>query len=336
MKTTIRFFARLLIVLALSPRAVTADEPPTTGRVLVLDNERTLEGEVERVGEQYRVRRSVGETWVPGERVLRLCQTREQAYEFLRSRANLVDADERLRLANWCYLHGLREQALAEVTAAVELRPEHAESRRLLRNLQRHATAALPSERDIERREAGPPAVSSPVELTTESLSLFVTKVQPILMNACASCHAGGDKQTGFRLTRAFEFNTAHRRTLQANLTAVLAQINVDTPAASPLLLKAVSVHGEMAQPALKGRQSAAYKTLEEWVRVTLDGNPQLRYRAPTATVATALESPEQSVGSFSKEQGQTAAPESNKTDPFDPDAFNRQVHPKQAEEKKQ
>src|SRR4051794_35355730 len=72
---------------------------PLTGKVLVLDNEHTLEGDIERIGDQYRLRRAVGETWVPADRALRLCASLEEALAYLRGRANLGDADEHLRLA---------------------------------------------------------------------------------------------------------------------------------------------------------------------------------------------------------------------------------------------
>ena len=99
-----------------------ADRGPAHGKVLVLENDQTLAGDVERAGDLYRVRRLIGETTVPAERVLRLCADMGEAYAFLRGRANLSDADERLRLAEWCRLNGLHDQALAEVKAAVELR----------------------------------------------------------------------------------------------------------------------------------------------------------------------------------------------------------------------
>src|SRR5437763_16578109 len=75
------------------------DAAPTRGAVLVLENEETLTGDIERVGELYHVRRLIGETTVPGERVLRLCASMEDACEFVRGRANLTDPDERLRIA---------------------------------------------------------------------------------------------------------------------------------------------------------------------------------------------------------------------------------------------
>ena len=75
-----------------------ADRGPTRGKVLVLENEQPLVGDIERVGDAYRVRRLIGETTVPASRVLRLCADMNEAFQFVRSRANLSDADECLRL----------------------------------------------------------------------------------------------------------------------------------------------------------------------------------------------------------------------------------------------
>src|SRR4051812_35929241 len=88
------------------------------GRVLVLDTERTLTGDIERVGDRYRIKRLIGETWIPAAKVLAVCPTLEEAYLFLQRRANLNDPAERLRLSEWCRQHGLPAQALAEMKAA--------------------------------------------------------------------------------------------------------------------------------------------------------------------------------------------------------------------------
>ncbi len=330
MTTKMRMALCILAVAAPAWMALRAGQPETartTGNVLVLDNERTLEGDIERVGQQYRVRRQVGELWVPAQNALRLCETREEAYTFLRARANLRDPDEHLRLARWCYAQGLHGQALEEATAAVALRPEHAESRRLLSRLQRAPTANPVSQSPkppLEEERANNP--QSP-ELSTESLSLFVSRVQPIVMNACATCHATG-RGGAFKLIRTYETGIS-RRTTQRNLAAVLAQVNKDRPNVSPLLTKAVSMHGkpgEMVQSPLKNREVAAYRSLEEWIRVTLDNNPHLRdktARPGTLSVVT--------------ERASVAVPETRPTatpaepmDPFDPNTFNRQMHPKQ------
>jgi hypothetical protein len=319
----------------------------------VLDNERTLEGDIERVGDRYRVRRSVGELWVPGENVLRLCANLEEAYRFLRGRANLRDADEHLRLANWCMCHGLRPQALAEVREAVELRPGHAASRRMLHNLERSAN--LTATVATHAPEEPEPAVSPP-PVNSESLSQFVTRVQPTLMNACGNCHATG-RGGAFKLTRAYEIGLGSRKITYQNLAATLAQVDVARVSASPLLQKAVSIHGDMAQPPFKNREAAAYRTLEDWVTKTIAENEELRERSGTVAQAppaahtvpvettpaafdnhAARPSTVKAVPAAATEtQAKAPAPAAQAqdpaapVDPFDPIIFNRQMHPKPA-----
>src|SRR5262245_9422358 len=75
MKTTI---LSLLAGAWLAPLAVAqppAPPPPPTvpaekGRVLVLDNLQLVEGDITRLGDQYHVKRSIGETRIPAARAL--------------------------------------------------------------------------------------------------------------------------------------------------------------------------------------------------------------------------------------------------------------------------
>ena len=332
-----------------------ADQGPTRGKVLVLANEQTLVGDIERVGDLYRVRRLIGQTTVPADRVLRLCPGMVEAYEFLRGQANLTDPDERLRLAEWCRLNGLHDQALDEVKAAVDLRPDDPGSRRLLSYLQESGPAKPPPAKT--RPEDDPTAPKLAVDLTEESLGQFAMKVQPILMNACANCHANSHGGA-FRLTRSYDSAVLNRKTLQQNLAAVLAEVNPEQPRSSPLLAKAVSVHGPLEQAPIKNRQAAAYRTLEDWVKATLADNPQLYdHPAAPAAAAPAAASPfaevrpvgftdraEESIragnanlrigglkDSANPEIGvprsDAVKPPPEPPDPYSPDAFNRQFH---------
>ena len=216
------------------------------GRVLILDNERTLEGEIDREGDQYRIRRPpAGELWISQTNVLRLCRDREEAYAYLRSHANLNDPDEHLRLARWCQSHGLRQQAVTEVRVALDQRPDR-ETRRWLDYLER-APVVIPVAAKPPPAPAEADVLQNAPAVNTQSLSLFVTRVQPLLMNVCASCHANGHGGN-FKLLHTYGSSVTNRRTVQQNLAAVLAQINKDRPELSPLLIKAVSVHGEMVQ----------------------------------------------------------------------------------------
>jgi hypothetical protein len=311
--------------------------------VLVLENERTLTGDIERVGEQYRVKRLVGETWVPADNALRLCASLEEAHTYLQGRANLADPDERLRLAEWCRQHGLREQAREEAKAAAALRPNDERIHRLLTHLEHGKVRATPS---------GPPPAEKSlprVEVTAESLGLYASKVQPILMNACASCHTAG-RGGNFQLTRIYGSGSASRRSLEQNLAATLAQVDARQPGLSKLLLKAVSIHGPgMAQAPLKGRSAPAYRTLERWVTETLAANPQLAQTLPPADLSAGGSVPAtRAVGEWGTEQrpGEkapppvapkpaeaakappSAAPKAEGKDPVDPDGFNQTFHP--------
>lgn len=349
-------YCLLLCALAVPAWAIlkASDPPParTSGRVLILDNDRTLEGDIERRGEQYCVRRPIGETWVPADKVLCLCGDLEEAWKFLQTRANLRDPDERLRLARWCLFHGLKPQALAEVTAAVELRPHHAESQRLMRSLQQSTPASTPPvARPPEPENLAVPSV--PADFNPDALTPFTRRVQPILMNACACCHATG-RGGSFKLTRAFEGGLLNHRATQQNLVAVLAEINRDRPQASVLLTKALSAHGEAELPPIKNRQTPTYRTLEEWVKVALADAPTQGSTAPVATfpageAKTFVEmvgakpeagpaaspirpsTPASSSTNDRSPNATTAPPASpangNPADPFDPLIFNRQMH---------
>ncbi len=255
---------------------VPAQAPParTKGAVLLLENERALEGDIDLQGEQYCIRKGTGEMWVPAAKALRLFANWDEALTFLKARTNLHDPDERLRLAHWCQQNNLPEHGLAEVTVALDLRPGHAHAKQLQTLLikalaTRHSAAP-----------AGEPAPALPpppvIDIGAESLALFNSKVQPILLNTCASCHAH-DRGGKFKLFRSHE--GGQRASLQRNLAAAIAQIHPEKPHLSPLLIKAVSVHDRAAPqaPLAGGRQSVPYGTLETWVQMVVANNPHLR-----------------------------------------------------------
>lgn len=331
--------------------------PLRKGKVLVLKNEYTIEGDIERVGDSYCVRKKLGEQWVPAERALALVASLPDAYIYLRGRINLDDPDERLRLAHWCLKTKLQEQALAELQAAANLRPDHAETRRLLRYWQQEAATHVPtsSKETKEPVPAQPTADSPPIEVTTDSLGLFATRVQPILMNTCARCHATG-RGGNFRLTQVFEDTISNRRSLERNLASVLAEVNVYQPEASRLLIKAVSDHAHTGQAPLRDRQAAPYRTLESWVKRTVADNPHLRDRSEirnpkpepsiqpsaepqtrggeesqwgTETKASSAARPSGvAVGDKGKASPPTNGAKVTPVDPYDPEPFNRKMHP--------
>ena len=56
-------------------------------------------------------------------------------------------------------------------------------------------------------------------DISSDAFAIFATRVQPILMNACASCHVSG-KGGSFHLTRNLEATLLNRKAVQQNLAA--------------------------------------------------------------------------------------------------------------------
>jgi hypothetical protein len=333
MKTTILLLFWLGTAALLWAQADPKQPAPTRGSVLVLDDYRILEGDIERIGDQYRIKRQLGETWVPAAAHMRLCADRREAYRYLAAQANLVDPDERMRLARWCLIRGLRAEALAEGQAALRLAPKNQQIQHFVRELQR-LPQTLPQDDPLQLVQHQVP-VERP-ELPAEALGMFINKVQPILMNACVRCHING-RGGDFDLMRATQ-GAADSRAVRHNLTVVLKYIDRNAPHDSELLVKAANIHGGMDLPPLRGKQSAAYQTLEAWVRLATAtptaNRPTLQPVAPPVLVPTpSSASPESGVNPPSvvspPSQFGTLQPSPTPTnqpmDVNDPSEFNRQ-----------
>lgn len=309
-KTAIALSAVLLFAVATPGQTLPA------GKVLLLTNKRVLEGDVTRVGDSYRVVRAGGETLVPAGDVLTVCADLNAAYKTLLGRGDVRDGAHRLELAKWCYANGLRPQAAAEAKAAAELRPQHRESQALAKS---YAQLAATTER------YAPPTIPTdivsndpPADCTPEALERFALRVQPVLMNACAGCHAGPKVGAKFRLERAFAESPDKRRATHANLAVACAALDRAKPAASPLLVKALAAHGGATVPAIRDRGVPAFKVLEEWAAMVA-GTPA------TAVVQTPPSPPSLPPGNstFGKDEPKPAE-KTEPADPFDPVEFNR------------
>jgi hypothetical protein len=256
------------------------DRPQVAGKVLLLQNERAFEGEIEKIGDLYHVKKAGGEIVVATSQALRLCADWDDALAFMRSRANLDDPDERLRLAKWCQLNHQIERARAEAKIALEMRPKHIETRQLVKLLD-----AMPTGPTTKPAAAANPAPVPHIDLSFESLTAFTQKVQPILMNTCISCHSG-NYSGKFRLYRLHE--GGERAATQRNLAAVLAHVSLDKPAASPLLVMAVCAHGDAKTSPIPSRQAPTFVTLLNWLDQTIADNPHLRERGVTFSAVPA------------------------------------------------
>ncbi len=313
---------RLIACAVLLGPAFLIAEPAKT-KVLVLDNENLLEGEVTKVETGYQVRRPVGgDLTLPASRVLAVVADRRAAFAIVAERANLRDADERLRLARWCQLHDLPTEALFEARAAARMRPGFSEAERFVLTLELAAKAQpTPGVRPAKAEETSsapaPVADIKNLEYNTASFPLFSSKVNAILVNTCSNCHATADAK-GFRLTAA-----GGRSAVSQNLMAALPYIDPADPTKSLILTKTLTAHGSATDAPIRSRTHPAYLALESWVKIAREGTskPIEPGRLPALGPAVPVLK-----GDAFGQDSQSSPPvvaKPTSVDPFDPAGFN-------------
>jgi hypothetical protein len=297
--------------------AVAAGPPQSGLRFLLLESRQLVEGEIEQVGDGFRVKCDGGETLIPIDRVMALCVDKAGAYRVLSEKTDPKNAEQRLKLAEWCHNNSLPREAIAEARAATELRPNSPVAQRFLRFYEQAATERKPAFKPERPVPAEPAALPETVDCSPEALKLYCTRVQPVLMNACSGCHATTAK---FRLERVYSDTLNPRGQTFQNLAAAMAQIDRNKPTSSPLLQKALTAHGGANAPPLRDRGSPAYQQLEQFVRM-FEGSP-------TATTIPTPAPPKPGEGKSSFADKVAEERPNGPKDPFDPIEFNKKHHP--------
>ena len=185
-----------------------------------------------------------------------------------------------------------------------------------------------------------PKPFAPPIEtkFNSESAKMFAAKVQPILTNRCADCHAHKDHASRFRL-KAIDPDINDPQGAEVNLRAAAKWITPGTPHASPLLTYATTAHGKAKDPPLPNPH-VAYTLLEVWVHWACapEGSamPAVIPPPPTerwspvqqASATTPTTSAIQQTSGFATGVGVKAESVTPPTDPFDPATFNRSTQP--------
>lgn len=346
-------------------------KPSTTdsreNRMLMLISGRIVEGKISQSAGGYLVEKPKGSMLIPFEHVKLEAANRREAYHKLRKTLPERTATNHTALARWCVSQQLLDEARIELRDALELEPNRAQTRSMLRRLD----ALVNSDQQVrvptssthrlvadgfERRE-----VKSLAGLSRESAQQFVLRIQPILMNKCgnASCHAAGVSNT-FRLTRIRSGRAGNRVFAERNLATTLRFVDFDQPDRSQLLQIPKGNHGRGNRTVFYGsRGPDQLAALRDWVHQVAKERAEARDREPAKASLDA-------VGTAKKRQpnGKTPAEirkrdqlpktatanavpkpdggeddiletilREERQDAFDPDAFNRAVHGKKRKE---
>ena len=322
--------------------------------VVVLRNGRVLLGRVCRMGDSYVVSLGAdGEARLAAGDVEMVCGSLDEAYFYKRDRLRGDDLQGRLELAEWCLRNGCSWRAADQLLAVFNVAPAHPRlavlERRLFSTDAEHSAAANASATS-SNSVGDEDLVATPALLPDGATVHFTQKVQPVLLNRCASnaCHGGRSAQK-FKLERSLRGQPLSNRLTQRNLQAALSFVNVQQPDESPLLAAPRQPHGGLSGPVFGVRESAQYDQLLAWVRlaatrradsesaiakgavpefppivpgmVTESSSVQQAGFSFPAAAESVTEQP--ALGTDVLQRLPAASPVAN--DPFDPEAFNRE-----------
>ena len=327
----------------------------STSNVLVLRNGRVLVGRVCRMGDSYVVSLGDdGEARLATGDVEMVCGSLDEAYFYKRDRLRGDDLQGRLELAEWCLRNRCSWRAADQLLAVYNVAPAHPRLAVLERRLVSTDTETSAAGRASTTSSSSAPdaePVVTPALLPDGATVYFTQKVQPVLLNRCASnaCHGTRSEQQ-FQLGRSLRGQPMSNRLTQKNLQAALSFVNAKQPEESPLLSAPRQPHGGLSDPVFGVRESAQYDQLLAWVRLVAkrraDPESAIADAAapkPSPIVAgTATDSSPVEQASFSlpapaeldtekplalgvdvlqRLPAATPVPD----DPFDPEAFNRE-----------
>ena len=238
--------------------------------LLLLRTGHVLRGEITRSGDEYYITLPKGEIRVPAAEVELFCRTLDEAYRQKRSALRTGHVSEHLDLADWCLRHELHGYAAKELLSAKAADPTHPKLELIERRL-KLAMKPVPSAESKGSALAERKGLSEVEELMQRlppgAMETFTSTIQPLLVNSCstAACHGSGSNNR-LKLERIGPARVLTHRTTQRNLLAVMRTIDGDNPAASPLLIKPLTPHGDSPTAALTKNDLPKYRKLMEWV----------------------------------------------------------------------
>jgi hypothetical protein len=326
--------------LAQSPQTIVISEEG----IVLLRNGQTLKGRITRTGDYYLVTRGVtSELRLLAISVEVVCADMQALYEHKLSHLEHGSRAGHLALARWCLQQDLTARAADQTLVAFALDPNGAGLDMIERQLlatERRADEATtktskvrvaPTLHEIEQRVD---------ELPVGAVYQFVTTVQPLLINRCATngCH-GLRSESEFRLLRPNSHQSLSRRMTHRNLFATLGYVDREDPRQSKLLTVIRTPHGGGAA-VFSEAETHQVQLLEKWLAV-LAQRPTANLPASVAkppefllqTRAEAIvefldgvSAAENSPAAIPPGEGQPGnlAEVYEPRDPFDPEIFNR------------
>ncbi|QEF99363.1 hypothetical protein Mal15_34270 [Stieleria maiorica] len=268
---------------------------------VLLRNGNVLCGQVAKIGSTYCITRSdQSRINLPGDQVETVGRSIRQLYQYRRGNRFQGDLKRLHADVRWCLRNGLVQEAARDALEARALEPADPSTIQLLRQVaavirQQSASAEPASVGDPspavqtvshESPVADDPAVGEdravapPSGLPEKLVYEFASRIQPILMNRCTSCHArDGQNEREFQIHTALTSKWAPKDVARENLQAVMQFVDRSVPGNSLIRLRASDGHGGRRH-SFGSEGSAMMSNLDRWLmqveasQVAMDSAP--------------------------------------------------------------
>lgn len=339
--------------------------------VIVLTDGRVFSGRITETGGGYRIDFDNTFVVIPFEQTRVTSATLGDAYIVIRDGLKSPLAVDHLKLAEWCQANNLITEARIEAATALKLEPLRRDARALLWQIDQKMNAQAQATAGGDAVQADSVTTTTPVAaevlaggMSKETQQTFIRQVQPLLFNKCGNVHChGSEAQNSFMLSGNRSSSTNDRLGSEANLEAVMRQINTQSPASSPLLTKPSELLGSHRKVFQGGAGGTQRQLLVNWVTQVASEQAQSNPQRPPTRLPKALDaaelpgmSPTGSTATIGTEPGRLSPPvtagpltarpgfsgsgsatlsntelrailDQQQPDAFDPEVFNRLVH---------
>lgn len=218
-----------------------------TERLLLLQNGRVVKGVLRKSSSGYIVNVTGGQLVLPFDQVRLEAADLEDAYRQQRDTMPDHTAAAHIELARWCVANNLPDPARKELREALRREPDSTLAKNMLERIndQLLTTNDVPAvvNRNGQFSLLGDAKPGIPPEtlggLPREAAAEYVSKIQPLLVNRCATggCHGPGSGNS-FELLRVKLGKSPPKSYSERNLAAVMERLDLERPLSSPLLLK--------------------------------------------------------------------------------------------------
>lgn len=255
------------------------DLPAGEPGVLLIENNRIVQGRITPQGQTYSVQQPAGTLIVSKEQVRFVGVDLQSVYVHLQDKLpKPASADDHVELARWCVGYRLLSEARFEFESALEIDPSRDDIRRNLTKLDSYlkrpvsteskpVKSLTPAER-IAKSALGGLDAESLGGLPREAGQVFTRRVQPIIMRNCtaSACHGPKSDQT-FKLSLVYPTGNQQQATTSKNLLALMPYIDRESPKSSPLWKLLKTNHGAIGNSIFVGQKGKEQlETFRNWL----------------------------------------------------------------------